>query len=479
MPKQTTGEFMALLRKANGYTQAEVAEKLNVSNRTLSSWETDRTLPDVLMLPAIADLYKVTVDELLRGEKATEKTANEPSITEKSLKNVRKQRVGRFCVRINLLTGIALLSEAVVIFVCLLSLYTSSPVWLNILLGVLGGVGACVCAVLSCYYGNSLKLSEGIVGKDDYTEENKPFLLRIKRKIADFFGICSLPFALSTVAILIAFLIINPQNQKILNVVVKIREGYITVIAINAVLFAVTFVASVCIRLVELKRLATGTQYATHKSNMRFLRKTALFGLIPVAAMVVLNITLACVFPNAEKTLYQCDNFLAFKTHLSTLVIKDSEAIPDGEYYLAFPEEEAELGTEYQFGNGFYGHYLGEIVEVINGHHKHVAYWEIGYDNETRHVLIDLYAYRLSNDASASAPIVNARYREYDFHVREYDFFGNPTGEITIVREKGNYRLKQDISLTLESVAIYTLVIVPLATIAVCAVIFAAKRKKY
>ena len=92
MPKQTTGEFMALLRKANGYTQAEVAEKLNVSNRTLSSWETDRTLPDVLMLPAIADLYKVTVDELLRGEKATEKTANEPSITEKSLKNVRKQR---------------------------------------------------------------------------------------------------------------------------------------------------------------------------------------------------------------------------------------------------------------------------------------------------------------------------------------------------------------------------------------------------
>lgn len=477
MPKQTTGEFMALLRKANGYTQAEVAERLNISNKTLSSWETDRTLPDVLMLPAIADLYKVTVDELLRGEKATEKTVSEPSITEKSLKNVRKQRYGKFNVRINLLTGIALLSEAVVILACLLSLFTSSPLWLNILLGVLGGVGACVCAVLSCYYGNSLKLSEGIVNKDDYTEENKPFLLCIKRKIADFFGICSLPFALSTVALIIAFIIINPQNQTILNVVIKIRKGYITVIAINAVLFAVTFVASVCIRLVELKRLATGTQYATHKSNMRFLRKTALFGLIPVAAMLVLNITLACVFPNAEKTLYQCDDFLAFKTHLYTLVIKNNEAIPDGEYYLAFPKEEAELGTEYQFGNGFYGHYLGEIVEVINGHHKSVAYWEVGYDNETRHILIELCAYRLNDNASA--PIVNARYREYDRHVREYDFLGNPTGEIFVVREKGYYRLKQDISLTLESVALYTLIVVPLIDIAVCAVIFAAKRKKY
>lgn len=47
--KQTIGQFLATLRKANGYTQEEVAERLNVSNRTLSSWETDRTVPDVLV----------------------------------------------------------------------------------------------------------------------------------------------------------------------------------------------------------------------------------------------------------------------------------------------------------------------------------------------------------------------------------------------------------------------------------------------
>ena len=64
--KQTTGQFLETLRKASGFTQLDVAEKLGVSNRTVSSWETDRTAPDLLILPAIADLYKVTVDEILR-----------------------------------------------------------------------------------------------------------------------------------------------------------------------------------------------------------------------------------------------------------------------------------------------------------------------------------------------------------------------------------------------------------------------------
>ena len=66
------GEFLALLRKTNGFTQQDVADKLNISNRTLSSWETDRTTPDILLLPSIADLYGVTVDELLRCERQPE-----------------------------------------------------------------------------------------------------------------------------------------------------------------------------------------------------------------------------------------------------------------------------------------------------------------------------------------------------------------------------------------------------------------------
>ena len=54
------GEFMAALRKAQGRTQMEVANELGVSNKTVSSWETGASCPDIAQLPAYAELYVVT-----------------------------------------------------------------------------------------------------------------------------------------------------------------------------------------------------------------------------------------------------------------------------------------------------------------------------------------------------------------------------------------------------------------------------------
>jgi len=71
MEKKTIGAFLSALRKANGMTQQEVADKLNVSNKTVSKWERDEGCPEIMMLPALAELYSVTVDEILRGERIT------------------------------------------------------------------------------------------------------------------------------------------------------------------------------------------------------------------------------------------------------------------------------------------------------------------------------------------------------------------------------------------------------------------------
>ncbi len=54
------------LRKEKNYTQEQAAERLKVSTQTISRWECGNTLPDVLMLPEIARLYCVTVDELYK-----------------------------------------------------------------------------------------------------------------------------------------------------------------------------------------------------------------------------------------------------------------------------------------------------------------------------------------------------------------------------------------------------------------------------
>ncbi len=69
MEKKTIGKFIAVLRKANGMTQKELGNKLLVSDKTVSRWENDEFSPDISLLPAIAEIFGITVDELLRGER--------------------------------------------------------------------------------------------------------------------------------------------------------------------------------------------------------------------------------------------------------------------------------------------------------------------------------------------------------------------------------------------------------------------------
>lgn len=68
MEKRNLGAFLAVLRRNKGWTQKELAEILHVSDKTVSRWERDESLPDLFLIPEIARLYGITSDELLRGE---------------------------------------------------------------------------------------------------------------------------------------------------------------------------------------------------------------------------------------------------------------------------------------------------------------------------------------------------------------------------------------------------------------------------
>ncbi len=67
------GAFIAALRKARGLTQQEVADRLNVSNKTISKWERDEGYPEITIIPALAELFDVTSDEILRGERSAQR----------------------------------------------------------------------------------------------------------------------------------------------------------------------------------------------------------------------------------------------------------------------------------------------------------------------------------------------------------------------------------------------------------------------
>ncbi|MBR5572058.1 MAG: helix-turn-helix transcriptional regulator [Oscillospiraceae bacterium] len=68
MDTTKTGTYLATLRKNADMTQQEVAERLGISNKTVSKWESGGGFPDISLLPALAVLYGVSADELLAGE---------------------------------------------------------------------------------------------------------------------------------------------------------------------------------------------------------------------------------------------------------------------------------------------------------------------------------------------------------------------------------------------------------------------------
>ncbi len=68
MDANATGRFIARCRKQKGYTQKELAEKLMVTDKAISRWETGKGLPDTSLLKPLGDALGVSVGELLSGE---------------------------------------------------------------------------------------------------------------------------------------------------------------------------------------------------------------------------------------------------------------------------------------------------------------------------------------------------------------------------------------------------------------------------
>jgi transcriptional regulator with XRE-family HTH domain len=101
MERKSIGSFIAVLRKANGFTQRQLADKLGVSDKAVSRWELDETAPDLYLIPIIAEIFGVTSDELLRGERMGEAPAAEKQNqkTERHIKAVLKNVRSKFLTR--------------------------------------------------------------------------------------------------------------------------------------------------------------------------------------------------------------------------------------------------------------------------------------------------------------------------------------------------------------------------------------------
>lgn len=138
MEKKTMGSFLAALRKAKGMTQQEVADRLNVSNKTVSKWERDEGCPEIMMLPLIADLYSVTVDEILRGERITkeDKTEIKDTKSEKQIKYLIDRATTKF-KNLSIISVILCVASVLLAFTIGDMLYDFKFLWIGLLIDLL------------------------------------------------------------------------------------------------------------------------------------------------------------------------------------------------------------------------------------------------------------------------------------------------------------------------------------------------------
>lgn len=123
MEQKTIGSFIAALRKANGMTQKELAERLHISDKTVSRWECGESAPDLSLIPVIAEIFGVSCDELLRGERRSPADRAEQAETDARSQKCEKQKkrilaacLSRFRTKSFIALGLALVGLIAAMF---------------------------------------------------------------------------------------------------------------------------------------------------------------------------------------------------------------------------------------------------------------------------------------------------------------------------------------------------------------------------
>lgn len=90
MDTKKAGAFLKALRKESGYTQNSLAEKLSVSNKTISRWERGVNMPDLDILIVLSHMYNVSIHELINGERESSEIPMESMERKELLEDVTR-----------------------------------------------------------------------------------------------------------------------------------------------------------------------------------------------------------------------------------------------------------------------------------------------------------------------------------------------------------------------------------------------------
>lgn len=148
------GEFIKNERKNKSLTQSKLAEKLYVSEKTVSKWENGRGLPDTNTLPKLCEVFGVSLNELLSGEKGIQENKQQ---NEKLLLDMAKeieQKNKTIWTAMWVIMGVSIISLLAGLF--LVAFLMPEGVWQLVAI-----LGLCVVFLIPCFYALKLEVSVG------------------------------------------------------------------------------------------------------------------------------------------------------------------------------------------------------------------------------------------------------------------------------------------------------------------------------
>lgn len=142
------GRFIAERRKQENLTQAQLAEKLNITDRAVSKWETGRTMPDSSIMLELCRVLKITVNDLLSGEVVSMENYNK-EMESKLIEMVKeKEEADKRLLGLEIFIGIT--STIVLFALIMVAAFVEMDVWVRVCLIALGFVlfiVGCFCAL--------------------------------------------------------------------------------------------------------------------------------------------------------------------------------------------------------------------------------------------------------------------------------------------------------------------------------------------
>jgi len=149
------GEFIASQRKINNLTQAALAEKLGITDRAVSKWERGKGMPDVSIMLDLCDIFGITVNELLCGEKMSMENSNQKN--EQLLLDMAKELEKKTKIIWTSMWAIMIVSmTALFAGIFIAAFLIPEGVWQIVTI-----LGICIIFLIPCFYALKLEVSVG------------------------------------------------------------------------------------------------------------------------------------------------------------------------------------------------------------------------------------------------------------------------------------------------------------------------------